>query len=147
MDLSNKVVQVRSTLKPDVKEYLSFSPDDISLLFGDLATPVGLILNHNNPMECYVVFLDSEYVPDILKLADTPQWVGTHMNLTLDRPKMKAIPIIARLLEDKALQEGEEYEYIPIEAEGSPHLSTPKKGRNLLFLSWQSTLNHFRLLS
>ena len=128
MDLSNRVVQVRSTLKPDVKEYPSFSPDDIDLLFGDLATPVGLVLNHNNPRECFVIFPDSEYVPGILKLADTPQWVGTHMNLILDRSKMEVIPIIAKLPEDKALEEGEGYEYIPVEAEGSPHFTTPKKG-------------------
>ena len=128
MDLSNKAVQVRSTLKPDVKEYPSSSPDDIGLLFGDLATPVGLLLNHNNPRECFVIFSDPEYVPDIFKLVDTPQWVGTHMNLTLERPRMEVIPIIAKLLEDKALEEGEEYEYIPVEAEGSPHFSTPKKG-------------------
>ena len=50
------------------------------------------------------------------------------MNLTLDRPKMEVIPIIDKLLEDKALEEGEEYEYIPMEAEGSPHFSTLKKG-------------------
>ena len=92
MDLSNRVVQVRSTLKPDVKEYPSCNPDDIRLLFGDLATPVGLVLNHNNPRECFVIFPDSEYVPDILRLANTPQWVGTDMNLTLDRPKVEVIP-------------------------------------------------------
>ena len=140
MDLSNRVVQVRSTLKPDVKEYPSFSPDDMGLLFGDLATPVGLVLNHNNPRECFVIFPDSEYVPDILKLVDTPQWVSTHMNLTLDRPKMEVIPIIAKALEDKTLEEGEEYQYIPIEAEGH-HIFLPlRRGRNLQFLSWQSTL-------
>ena len=50
------------------------------------------------------------------------------MNLTLDKPTMEVIPIIAKLLEDKALEEGEEYEYIPIEVEGSPYFSTPKKG-------------------
>ena len=65
-------------------EYPSFSPGDIILLFGDVAKPVGLILNQNNPRECFAIFLDSEYVPDILKLADTPKWVGTHMNLTID---------------------------------------------------------------
>ena len=97
-------------------------------MFGNLATPVGLVLNHNNPRECIVIFSDPEYVSDIFKLVDTPQWVGTHMNLTLDRPKMEVIPIIAKLLEDKVLEEGEEYEYIPMEAEGSPHFSTPKKG-------------------
>ena len=80
MELSNRVVQVRSTLKPEVKEYSSFSPDDIGLLFNDIATPVGLILNHNDPRECFVIFSDPEYVPEILKLIDTPQWVGTHIN-------------------------------------------------------------------
>ena len=113
MDLSNRVVQVRSTLKPDVKEYPTFTPDDIGLLFDDIASPTGLILNNNDPRECYVIFPDSEYVPDILKLTENPQWVGTHMHLTLDRPKREIISIIAKLLEDKALEDGEEYEYIP----------------------------------
>ena len=72
MELSNRVVQVRSTMKPNVEEYPSFSPDDVILLFGDVAKPVGLVLNENNPRECFVIFPDSEYMPDILKLADTP---------------------------------------------------------------------------
>ena len=50
------------------------------------------------------------------------------MNLTLDRPRGEIIPIIAKLLEDKALEDGEEYEYIPMEVEGFPQFSTPKKG-------------------
>ena len=131
MELSNRVVQVRSTLKPDVEEYPSFSPDDIILLFGDVAKPAGLVLNHNNPREWFVIFSDSDYVPDILKLADTPKWVGTHMNLTIDRPKVEVIPIIVKLLEDKALDKGEEYEFIPIEeleAKGSAQFSTCRKG-------------------
>ena len=49
------------------------------------------------------------------------------MNLTLDRPMGEVMPIIAKLLEDKALEDGEEYEYIPMEEEGSPKFSTPKK--------------------
>ena len=52
MELSNRVVQVRSTLKPE-EEWPSFSMDDIILLFGDIAKPVGLVLNHNNPSECF----------------------------------------------------------------------------------------------
>ena len=123
MDLSNKVVQVRSTLKPDVKEYPSFKPDDIRWY----NTPEGLILNHNDPRECFVIFSNPEYVPEILQLIDTPQWMGTHMNLTLDRPRREVIPIIAKLLEDKALEDGKEYEYISLETEGSPPFSTPKK--------------------
>ena len=70
-------------------------------------------------------FSDPEYVPEILKLIDTPKWIGTHMNLTLDRPREEIFPIIAKLLEDKALEDGEEYEYIPMEVEGSPQFSNP----------------------
>ena len=43
-------------MKPEVKGYPSFSPDDIGLLFDDIATPVGLILNHNDSRECFVIF-------------------------------------------------------------------------------------------
>ena len=141
MDLSNRVVQVRSILKPDLKEYPTFTPDDIGLLFGDTASPTGLILNHNDPRECYVIFPDSEYVPDILKLIENLQWVGTHMHLTLDRPKKEIISIIAKLLEDKALEDGEEYEYIPIE--GSPQFSTPKKGEEPVI---PQLVEHFKSL-
>ena len=86
MELINRVVQVRSTLKPEVKECPSFSQDDIGLLYGNIATPEGLSLNHNDPRECFVIFSNPGHVPEILKLIDTPQWVGTCMNLTLDRP-------------------------------------------------------------
>ena len=129
MELSSRVVQVRSTLKPGEEEFPSFSPDDVILLFGDVAKPVGLVLNHNNHRECFVIFPNSESMPEILKLADTPMWVDTHMNLTVDRPRVEIIPIIAKLLEDKALEEGEEYEFIPIEEfveKGAVHFSTPK---------------------
>ena len=37
------------------------------------------------------------------------------MNLTVDRPRVEIISIIAKLLEDKSLEEGEENECIPIE--------------------------------
>ena len=143
MDLDNRVVQVRSTLKPDVKEYPTFTPDDIGLLFGDIASPTGLILNHSDPRECYVIFPDSEYVPDILKLVDDPQWVGTHMHFTLDRPKKEIISIVAKLLGDKALEEGEEFEYIPIEAEGEPQFSTHKKGEDPVI---PQLVEHFKSL-
>ena len=55
------------------------------------------------------------------------------MHLTLDTPRREIISIIAKLLEDKALEDGEEYEYIPIEADGSQEFSTPKKEEDLLF--------------
>ena len=56
MDLSNRVVQVKSTLEPDVEEYPTFTPDDIGLLLRDIATPTDLILNKSDPREmlCYI---------------------------------------------------------------------------------------------
>ena len=143
MDLSNRIVQVRSTLKPDEKEYPTFTPDDIGLLFGDIASPTGLILNHSDPRECYVIFPASEYVPDILKLVEDPQWVGTHMHLTLDKPRKEIVSIVAKLLEGKALEEGEEFEYIPIEAEGALQFSIPKKGEDPVI---QQLVEHFKSL-
>ena len=72
MDLSNRVVQLRSTLKPDVKGYPTFTPDDIGLVFGNIASPTSLILNHSDLRECYVIFPESGYIPDILKLVVDP---------------------------------------------------------------------------
>ena len=101
---------MRSTLKPYVEEYPTFTSDDIGLLFGDIASPTGLIVNKSDPRECYVIFPESGYIPEILKLVEDPQWVGTHMHLTLDRPRKGIISIIAKLLEGQALEEGEEFE-------------------------------------
>ena len=47
------------------------------------------------------------------------------------------------LLEDKALEEGEEFEYIPIEAEGALQFSTPKKGEDPVI---QQLVEHFKSL-
>ena len=63
MDLSNRIVQVKSTLEPDVEEYPTCTPDDIGLLFGDIASPTGLILNKGDPRESFVIFPDSGYIP------------------------------------------------------------------------------------
>ena len=109
LDLSNRVVLVKRTLKPDEEEYPSFSSDDISLLFGDIASPTGFVLNKGDPRECYVVFPESEYIPEILKLAEDPQWVGIHMHLTLDRPSRGILSIVAKLLGGQTLEEGEEF--------------------------------------
>ena len=131
MDLSNIVVVVRSTVKPDEEEYPSFSSDDISILFGDIASPTGFILNKGDPRECYVVFPEAGYIPEILKLIEDPQWVGRYMHLTLERPRKGILPIVAKLLGDQTLEEGEEFEYFPeTETEGAvgPQFSTPKRG-------------------
>ena len=59
---------------------------------------------------------------------------GFPMQLTIKRPLLSILSIVTKLLENKALKEGEEYEYIPIEplepkgAGGSGKHSTPKTG-------------------
>ena len=149
MDLSNRVVVVRSTLTPEEEEYLSFSADDISILFGDIATPTGFVLNKGDPRECYVVFPEPGHLPEILKLLEDPQWVGRHMHLSLERPRKEILPIVAKLLGGQHLEKGEDFEYFPVEhelegAEGPP-TSTPRKGEDLLFQSWLNISNPFRL--
>ena len=110
MDLSNRVVLVRSTLTPEEEEYPSFSADDISILFGDIATPTGFVLNKGDPRECYVVSPESGYILEILKLIEDPQWVGRHMHLTLERPRKEILPIVAKLLGGQPLEKGEDFE-------------------------------------
>ena len=66
------------------------------------------------------------------------------MQLVLHRPQADIFPIVTKLLQEKALQEGEEYEYIPIEplepkdAGGPGNSLLPKEGKNLLPLPWQN---------
>ena len=98
MDLSDRIVVVRSTLAPEEEEYPSYRADDISLLFGDIATPTGFVSNKGDPRECYVIFAEPGYIPEILKLLEDPTWVGKHMHLTLERPKKEILPTVAKLL-------------------------------------------------
>ena len=96
--MSDRAVVVRSTLTPEEEEYPSYRADDISLLFGDIATPTGFVLNKGDLRECYVVFAEPGYIPEILKLLDDPTWMGTHMHLTLERPRKEILPIVAKPL-------------------------------------------------
>ena len=70
---------------------------------------------------------------EIFNLNKVPSWVGAPMLLTIRQPPSSAVNIVQKLLEHKPLEEGENYELIPIEPEGGrgaegpqPH-STPKK--------------------
>ena len=104
-------------------------------------------MNRGDPRECYVVFSESGYIPEILKLLDDPQWVGKHMHLTLQRPKKEILPIVAKLLGGQPLDKGEEFEYFPVEqdlegAEGPP-TSTPKKGEDPVI---PELVKHFKSL-
>ena len=95
--------------------------------------PAGLILNHKDPSECYVLFPPAVPMKEIVGLAEDPYWVGTSMQLGLHKPPSSLLSKVSKLLQDKALEEGEDYEYIPIQPldPGGPGKhSLPKKGED-----------------
>ena len=55
------------------------------------------------------------------------------MHLTLDRPSKRILSIVAKLMGGQTLEEGEEFEYFPIESETEralgPHFFYSQKGR------------------
>ena len=95
------------------KDYPSFTPEDILFLFGDITHPEGLILNHSDPSECFVLFSSTAPITEIYSLNEEPSWVGAPMLMSLRQPRASIYSIVSKLLEDKALEEGE-YEFIPI---------------------------------
>ena len=74
MDLSKRLVHVKSSAKE--KEYPAFTPDDILFLFGDITCPEGLILNHSDPSECFVLFATTAPISEIYGLNEEPSWGG-----------------------------------------------------------------------
>ena len=130
MEISDRLVQVKSSTK--VEE--DFLPGEIVFLLGDVIRPVGLILDHDVPSECFVLFPTAAPMQEIYSLSENPSWVGAHMQLVIKKPHPNIFPIVIKLLVDKALEEREEYEYIPIEPldprgdGGAGKHSTPKRG-------------------
>ena len=119
----------------------AYTPDDIMFLFGDVIRPVGLVFNHNDPIECFVLFPPVAPMQEISNLGDSPSWVGAHMQLVLHRPQTDIFPIVIKLLQDKALEEGSSMNTFPLnlwipEVLGS--ILLPKEGKNLLPLPWQN---------
>ena len=104
MDLSSRLVQAKSSAKKE--NLLPYTPDDILFLFGDVIHPEGLILNHSDPSECFVLFPVTVPIQDIYNLNESPSWVGAPMQLAIHKPRPSIISIAMRLLEDKALEEG-----------------------------------------
>ena len=94
---------------------------------------MGLILNHSDPSKYFVLFPSTALMQDIYSLNESPSWVGVPMQLAVTKPHSSILPIVTKLLEDKALEEGKKYEYIPIkplEPKGAGGLethSTPKR--------------------
>ena len=103
MDLSNRLVWVKSSAK---EEDLTYTSKDILFLFGDIICLEGLILNHSDPLECFVFFPLTVPIQDIYNLNESPSWQGASMQLAIHKPRLSILPIAMRLLEDKALEEG-----------------------------------------
>ena len=93
--------------------------------------PLGLILNHNDPLECYVLFPPATSMQEIVKLTENPSWVGMSMQLGLHKPSSCMLAIASRLLPGKGLREGWGiwiYFHPTIRSTGVPEdHSTPKK--------------------
>ena len=132
MEIIDKLVQVKSSAKEE--DFPTYTISDILFLFGDVFKPVGLILNHDDPSECFVLFPSAAPMQDIYSLNESPSWVGAPMQLTIQKPHLSILPTVTKLLEDKALEQREKYEYIPIEllepknAGGPGKHSTSKRG-------------------
>ena len=137
-------MQVKSSAKEE--DFLTYTPNDILFLLGDIIWPVGLILNHSAPSECFVLFPSAAPMQDIYSLNESPSWVGALMQLAIKKPYLSIHPIVTKLLEDKALEVGEEYEYIPIEPLGPKvlevlgHILLLKEEMSLLPLPWLNSL-------
>ena len=101
-------------------------------LFEEITCPEGVILNHSDPSECYVLFTSPVPMDEIYNLNKDPSWVGTSMSLTIRQPPSSISNIVSKLVENKPLEEGKEYDLLPIEheerrgAEGPQPHSTPK---------------------
>ena len=87
----------------------------MSLLFTDVDRLTGLVINHNDPTECSVLFQSDKHIIEVFKLLGTIEWMGTDLEIDLRRPREELVVIIRKPLDDTALEEGEEYEYIPID--------------------------------
>ena len=145
MELSERLIQVKSTAKYE-KDFPSFTQDDIVFLFGDVTRPLGLILNNNDPLECYVLFPPGTPIQEIVKLTENHSWLGTSMQLGLHKPSSGMLAIASRLLQGKDLEEDEEYEYISIQPldPGVPedHSTPKKKGRPAALNALSHELKH-----
>ena len=115
MDLSKRLVLVKSSAKED--EYPAFTPDDVIILFGGITRPEGLILNHSDPSECYVLFSQTAPMSVIYGLNKESSWIGAPMLLFVRQSPASIYNIVNKLHENKSLEEGEAYELIPIDAE------------------------------
>ena len=116
MDLSKREVLLKASVKEG--EYPAFNPEDIIFLFAEVLCPEGVILNHTDPTECYVLFPPLVQLDEVYNLNRDPSWIGGSMALSIRQPPSSAINIVKKLVENKPLEEGEKYELLPIKPDG-----------------------------
>ena len=80
-------------------------------LFEEITCPEGVILNHLDPTECYVLFTSLVPMDEIYNLNKDPFWVGGSMSLTIRQPTSSILNIVSKLVENKPLEEGENMSY------------------------------------
>ena len=131
MDLSKRLALVKSSAKEE--DYPAYTTEDVIFLFEDIIHLEGLILNHSDLSECYILFPHTAPMEEIYGLNKEPSWVGAPMLVSIRQPPSSVYNIVSRLMENKPLEEGEKYELIPIAPEEKksadspqPH-STPKR--------------------
>ena len=74
MDFSKKLVLLKSSVKEG--DYSAFTPEDVIFLFEKITCSEGVILNHSDPTECYVLFTSLVPMDEIYNLNKEPSWVG-----------------------------------------------------------------------
>ena len=106
MDLSKRLVLLKSYAKEE--DYPAYTPEDVLFLFEEITCPEGVILNHSDHSECYVLFTSPVPMDEIYNLNKDPSWVGTSMSLTIRQPPSSILNIVSKLVENKPLEEGKE---------------------------------------
>ena len=71
MEISDRLVQVKNSAKVG-EDFPTYTSSEIVFLFGDVMRPVGLILNHDGPSECFVLFLTTAPMQEIYSLSENP---------------------------------------------------------------------------
>ena len=72
MELGDRLVHVRSTVKHEKPEKDLFTQDDIVFIFSDIVRPVGLILNNNDPLNVLCCSLLQHLCRILLTCLTTP---------------------------------------------------------------------------
>ena len=109
MDLGKRLVLLKSSTKEE--EYPAYTPEDVLFLFEEITCPEGVILNHSDLSECYVLFTSPVPMDEIYNLNKDPSWVGTSMSLTIRQPPSSILNIVSKLMENKPLEDGESMNY------------------------------------